>query len=26
VSEEYKAPNGEKADGSHVGLRFSVYF
>ncbi|MBI5718544.1 MAG: hypothetical protein HZC37_12750 [Burkholderiales bacterium] len=26
VSEEYKAPNGEKADGSHIGLRFSVYF
>lgn len=26
VSEEYEAPNGEKADGSHVGLRFSVYF
>lgn len=26
VGEEYKAPNGEKADGSHIGLRFSVYF
>ncbi len=26
VSEEYEAPNGEKADGSHVGVRFSVYF
>jgi len=26
VSEEYEAPNGEKADGSHIGLRFSVYF
>lgn len=26
VSEEYEAPNGEKADGSHLGLRFSVYF
>jgi len=26
VSEEYEAPNGEKADGSHVGLRISVYF
>lgn len=26
VGEEYKAPNGQKADGSHVGLRFSVYF
>lgn len=26
VSEEYEAPNGEKADGSHIGLRFNVYF
>ena len=26
VSEEYEAPNGEKVDGSHVGLRFSLYF
>jgi hypothetical protein len=26
VSEEYEAPNGQKVDGSHVGLRFSVYF
>lgn len=26
VSEEYEAPNGEKVDGGHVGLRFSIYF
>lgn len=26
VSEEYTAPNGTKADGSHVGVRFNVYF
>ena len=26
VSEDYRAPNGEKADGSHVGVRFSFYF
>ncbi|MBK9137112.1 MAG: hypothetical protein IPM15_22825 [Betaproteobacteria bacterium] len=26
VSEEYDAPNGTKADGSHVGLRLSWYF
>lgn len=26
VGEEYKAPNGQKVDGSHVGLRGTFYF
>jgi hypothetical protein len=26
VKEEYKAPNGEKVDGSHAGLRLNLYF
>ncbi|MBL8343071.1 MAG: hypothetical protein JNL30_16510 [Rubrivivax sp.] len=26
VGEEYKAPNGQKVDGSHVGLRGAFYF
>jgi hypothetical protein len=26
VDEKYKAPNGEKIDGSHIGLRLNYYF
>ena len=26
VAEQYTAPNGEKVDGNHVGLRLSLYF